>query len=98
MLLGVASCLGTATLCGLFNGGLIVVLRVHPFIITLGAMAILRGIAFVATKGQSVGGFPPALRDSVRAGGSPASPASAAPAAARSSRRSLDWTRMPPAA
>ena len=66
VLLGVATCLGTALLCGLFNGGLIVALRVHPFIITLGAMAILRGIAFVATKGQSVGGFPPALRDFVR--------------------------------
>lgn len=66
VLLGVGTCLGTALLCGLFNGGLIVALRVHPFIITLGAMAILRGIAFVITKGQSVGGFPPALRDFVR--------------------------------
>jgi ribose transport system permease protein len=64
--LGVAACLGTSLLCGLFNGGLIVALRVHPFIITLGAMAILRGIAFVVTKGQSVGGFPAGLRDFVR--------------------------------
>jgi ribose transport system permease protein len=30
------------------------------------AMAILCGIAFVVTKGQSVGGFPPDLRDFVR--------------------------------
>ncbi|MBL9214426.1 MAG: ABC transporter permease [Opitutaceae bacterium] len=66
ILLGVAACLGTAALCGLLNGGLIVALRVHPFIITLGAMAILRGIAFVATKGQSVGSFPAAFRDFVR--------------------------------
>ncbi len=66
MLLGVSTCLGTAALSGFFNGVLIVALRVHPFIITLGAMAILRGIAFVATKGQSVGGFPPALREFVR--------------------------------
>jgi ribose/xylose/arabinose/galactoside ABC-type transport system permease subunit len=66
VLLGMGACVGTATLCGLFNGGLIVALRVHPFIITLGAMAILRGIAFVITKGQSVGGFPPAFRDIVR--------------------------------
>jgi ribose transport system permease protein len=64
--LGVVTCLGTSLLCGLFNGGLIVALRVHPFIITLGAMAILRGIAFVVTKGQSVGGFPAGLRDFVR--------------------------------
>ncbi len=66
VLLGIIACVGTATLCGFFNGILIVALRVHPFIITLGAMAILRGIAFVITKGQSVGGFPPAFREIVR--------------------------------
>ena len=66
VLLGMVACVGTATLCGLFTGGLIVALRVHPFIITLGGMAILRGIAFVITKGQSVGGFPPAFREIVR--------------------------------
>ncbi len=66
LLAGAAACIGTATACGLANGGLVVALRVHPFIITLGSMAILRGIAFVATKGQSVGGFPPAFRDIVR--------------------------------
>jgi ribose/xylose/arabinose/galactoside ABC-type transport system permease subunit len=64
--LGMATCLGVATLCGILNGGMIVVLRVHPFIITLGTMAIFRGIAFVITKGQSVGGFPKAFRESVR--------------------------------
>jgi ribose/xylose/arabinose/galactoside ABC-type transport system permease subunit len=66
VLAGSAACVGTATACGAFNGGLIVALRVHPFIITLGSMAILRGIAFVVTKGQSVGGFPPVFRDIVR--------------------------------
>jgi ribose/xylose/arabinose/galactoside ABC-type transport system permease subunit len=64
--LGSLACVGSAALCGLANGGLIVSLRVHPFIITLGTMAILRGIAFVATKGQSVGGFPPLFREMVR--------------------------------
>lgn len=66
VLLGVLACLGTGALCGLFNGGLIVALGVHPFIITLGGMAILRGVAFVATKGQSVGGFPEGFREFVR--------------------------------
>lgn len=64
--LGMLTCLGVATCCGLLNGGMIVALKVHPFIITLGTMAILRGIAFVVTKGQSVGGFPQAFRDIVR--------------------------------
>jgi len=64
--LGIFICIGAATFCGLLNGGMIVALRVHPFIITLGTMAIFRGIAFVITKGQSIGGFPPAFRDIVR--------------------------------
>ncbi|HVU15586.1 MAG TPA: ABC transporter permease [Candidatus Didemnitutus sp.] len=62
VVLGMVTCVGTAALCGLANGALIVALRVHPFIVTLGAMAILRGIAFVVTRGQSVGGFPTAFR------------------------------------
>ena len=64
--LGMLTCVGVATLCGSLNGGMIVTLRVHPFIITLGTMAIFRGIAFVITKGQSVGGFPEAFRHMVR--------------------------------
>lgn len=64
--LGVAACVGTATLCGLINGGMTVALRVHPFIITLGTMAIYRGIAFVLTNGQSIGGFPEVFRNLVQ--------------------------------
>jgi len=64
--LGTMAAVGTAALCGLLNGGLIVTLRVHPFIITLGAMAILRGIAFVISKGQSIGSFPSAFRGLIR--------------------------------
>src|SRR5438067_493319 len=63
---GMFVCVGSATLCGLLNGGMIVALRVHPFIITLGTMAIYRGVAFVITTGQSVGGFPPAFSDLVK--------------------------------
>ena len=66
VMLGALACVGTGALCGLVNGGLIVALGVHPFIITMGAMEILRGIAFVVTKGQSVGGFPPLFRELVR--------------------------------
>jgi ribose transport system permease protein len=63
---GALVCVGAATACGLLNGGMIVSLRVHPFIITLGTMAIFRGIAFIITKGQSVGGFPEAFRNLIR--------------------------------
>jgi ribose transport system permease protein len=43
-----------------------VAFNVHPFIITLGTMAIYRGIAFVQTSGQSIGDFPGDFREFVR--------------------------------
>jgi ribose transport system permease protein len=64
--LGILVCLGVGTLCGLANGGMIVALKVHPFIITLGTMAIYRGVAFVLTSGQSIGSFPEAFRSLIR--------------------------------
>jgi ribose transport system permease protein len=64
--LGILVCVGAATLCGLANGAMIVALKVHPFIITLGTMAIYRGIAFVVTNGQSIGSFPEAFRALIR--------------------------------
>ena len=63
--LGILTCLAVGALCGLFNGGMIVALKVHPFIITLGTMAVFRGISFVTTEGQSVGSFPQAFRNIV---------------------------------
>ena len=54
VLLGLGTCLGVGLLCGLLNGVLVVGLKVHPFIITLGTMWILRGIAFVATHAESI--------------------------------------------
>jgi ribose transport system permease protein len=63
--LGCLLCLGLGLACGLVNGGMVVWLGVHPFIITLGTMAIFRGVAFVVTGGQSVGQFPAPLREFV---------------------------------
>ncbi|MEO8075146.1 MAG: ABC transporter permease [Acidobacteriota bacterium] len=45
---------------GAINGLMVVGLRVHPFIITLGTMWILRGVAFVASNAESIL-LPPAL-------------------------------------
>jgi ribose transport system permease protein len=64
--LGLLVCIGVGTLCGFANGAMIVALRVHPFIVTLGTMAIFRGVAFVITRGTSVTGFPEVFRDLVR--------------------------------
>lgn len=49
-----ATCLSVALLCGLANGLMVIGLGVHPFIITLGTMWILRGIAFVISRAESI--------------------------------------------
>ncbi len=54
-------CCGVGALCGLANGAMIVGLKVHPFIITLGTMAALRGLVAIPTRAQSVGNFPESL-------------------------------------
>jgi ribose transport system permease protein len=54
VVVGLVSSVGVGLLCGLLNGLLVVGLRVHPFIITLGTMWVLRGVAFVATKAVSI--------------------------------------------
>jgi ribose transport system permease protein len=54
VLVGFVVCVGVGLSCGLLNGILVVVLRVHPFIITLGTMWILRGLAFVISKAESI--------------------------------------------
>lgn len=55
VLVGLTVCLGVGLGCGLLNGGMVVGLGVHPFIITLGMMWVLRGIAFVSSGAQSIG-------------------------------------------
>jgi ribose/xylose/arabinose/galactoside ABC-type transport system permease subunit len=64
--LGVVVTILVGAFLGFLNGAMITAFNVHPFIITLGTMAIYRGIAFVQTSGQSIGGFPEAFRDFVR--------------------------------
>lgn len=54
VLLGLAVCLVVGTMAGLLNGVMVVGLRVHPFIVTLGTMWILRGIAFVVSRAESI--------------------------------------------
>lgn len=46
-------------LIGLVNGTLISVTKLHPFIITLGTMAIFRGATYVLSNATAVSGLPP---------------------------------------
>jgi len=52
--LGLAVSISVGLVSGLMNGALVVGLGVHPFIITLGTMWILRGIAFVSSRAESI--------------------------------------------
>ncbi len=44
---GIGVPVGVGALCGVFNGFFVVVLRMHPFIVTLGSMGIFRCLAIV---------------------------------------------------
>jgi ribose/xylose/arabinose/galactoside ABC-type transport system permease subunit len=52
--LGAAVALGIGTACGLLNGALVVGLRLHPFIVTLGTLSIFRGLALVSVKAKTL--------------------------------------------
>jgi len=64
--IGLAVAVGVGLVCGALNGMMVVGLRVHPFIITLGTMWILRGIAFVSSNAESIL-VPRALTDVAKA-------------------------------
>ena len=54
VLLGLGVCVVVSLLCGLANGIMVIGLGVHPFIITLGTMWMLRGLAFVVSRAESI--------------------------------------------
>src|SRR6476646_2056167 len=53
-IIGLIVSTGIGIACGALNGLMVVGLRVHPFVITLGTMWILRGVAFVASHAESI--------------------------------------------
>lgn len=62
LVIGLGVSLLAGALCGFANGVMIVGLRVHPFVITLGMMAALRGLTIIIPQRvygeQSIAGFP----------------------------------------
>ena len=50
----IATPLAVGTACGLANGLLVVGLRVHPFIVTLGTLSIYRGLALISVPSKSL--------------------------------------------
>lgn len=54
VLLGLTTCVVVSLACGFANGVMVIGLGVHPFIITLGTMWMLRGLAFVISRAESI--------------------------------------------
>ena len=57
--LGFIACMGVAALVGLINGALIAYLRMAPFVVTLGMLAMARSIAMVVSNNKMVYEFGP---------------------------------------
>lgn len=56
---GIAVGIATGLVCGLLNGVLIARLRIAPFIVTLGTLGIIRGLALIISNGLPVHKIPP---------------------------------------
>lgn len=56
--LGVLLGIATGLLCGFINGMLVTQLRIIPFIVTLGMMGVLRGLALIISDGMPVHDVP----------------------------------------
>jgi ribose transport system permease protein len=55
--------LATGALAGLFNGTIITLSGITPFVVTLGSMSIFSGLALIVSGGQTVYGIPPEFSD-----------------------------------
>ncbi len=57
--LGFLACMGTAALVGLINGVLIAYLRMAPFVVTLGMLAMARSVGMVVSNNKMIYDFGP---------------------------------------
>lgn len=61
ILFGLLAAAVTGVLFGLLNGILVIGLRVHPFMITLGTSVVATGVTLIASNSESVGGLPASI-------------------------------------
>jgi ribose transport system permease protein len=57
-MVGILVAVAAGVTCGLLNGTAVATLKIPPFIVTLGAMGIYRGVALLITDGKAVVGLP----------------------------------------
>ena len=60
--IAIAAGLGLGAVCGLFNGFLVAVVGLQPFIVTLGTLSTFRALALIYTGGNPVLGIPDSFR------------------------------------
>jgi ribose transport system permease protein len=58
VMLGILVCIAVGAMFGFINGTAVAMLKIPPFIVTLGAMGIYRGVALLITDGTAVVGLP----------------------------------------
>ena len=63
--LAVMGAIVTGMACGLFNGTLVAVAGLQPFIVTLGALSLYRALALIFTGGNPIFGIPPEFRQAI---------------------------------
>jgi len=63
--LAVIGAVATGMACGLFNGTLVAVAGLQPFIVTLGALSLYRALALIFTGGNPIFGIPPQFREAI---------------------------------
>jgi ribose/xylose/arabinose/galactoside ABC-type transport system permease subunit len=69
LLVGGGAALGIGLACGLLNGALVVGLRIHPFIVTLGTLSIFRGLGLVLVESKTLPSLGHVLPDAITSAG-----------------------------
>lgn len=63
--LAVMAAIATGMACGLFNGSLVALAGLQPFIVTLGGLSLYRALALIFTGGNPIFGIPPEFRAAI---------------------------------
>ena len=63
--LAVMAAILTGMACGLFNGSLVAIAGLQPFIVTLGGLSLYRALALIFTGGNPIFGIPPEFRAAI---------------------------------
>jgi simple sugar transport system permease protein len=61
ILIALLAGMGTSLIIGFLTGIIVAFFGVHPILVTLGTMTLVKGISVLTTSGTVIGGFPPAI-------------------------------------